>query len=171
LEFPFKRTLFALVIATIAIPFEVTLTANYLTVYHAGFYDTMVGLVLPFLASGFGIFLLRQAFLQVPKEIREAATIDGLGEFRFFWRVGVPLVRPMLGGLALVLVPWCVESVPLATHSDLQRRGAAHRPDRPPDPLSGHAVIDQQLRRGFHHPDCPVFRAAHLLPAPTSRES
>ncbi len=102
LEFPLKRTLFFLTLVTVAIPFEVTVTANYLTVVHLGYNATMIGMVLPFLASGFGIFLMRQAFLQVPYEIREASLIDGYGDVGFFFRVGIPLVRPMIGGLTLV---------------------------------------------------------------------
>jgi len=101
LEFPFKRTIFVTMLATAMIPFEVTVTANLQTVNSLGINQTLPGLVVPFLATGFGIFLLRQAFLQVPKEMHEAAVIDGYSSWKFLWRVAVPLARPSIAALAV----------------------------------------------------------------------
>lgn len=101
LEFPFKRTLFVLFLATLMIPFEVTIITNLTTVVDLELYDTYAGLAVPFLATGFGAFLLRQAFLGVPRDLQDAAALDGYGHWRFMTRVVVPLSRPTLAALAV----------------------------------------------------------------------
>ncbi len=101
LRFPFKRTLFLLCLATLMIPFEVTFITNLDTVSSLGWFNTYQGLAVPFLATGFGIFLLRQAFLQIPKDLLEAARLDGYGHWRFMLRVAVPLARPSLAALGV----------------------------------------------------------------------
>ncbi len=110
LEFPLKRTLFVLFLTTLMIPFEVTFFTNVDTVSTfkdipvlgsiAGF-NTYGGLVVPFLATGFGAFLIRQAFLSLPRDLRDAAQLDGYGHWRFMTRVAVPLARPSIAALAL----------------------------------------------------------------------
>jgi sn-glycerol 3-phosphate transport system permease protein len=110
LEFPLKRTLFVLFLTTLMIPFEVTFFTNVDTV--SSFKDipvlgTIAGintygaLVVPFLATGFGAFLVRQAFLSLPRDLRDAAQLDGYGHWRFMTRVAVPLARPSIAALAL----------------------------------------------------------------------
>jgi len=101
LEFPFKRTLFVVFLATLMIPFEVTVTQNLSTVTSLGWFNTFQGLTVPFLATGFGVFLLRQAFLSLPPELREASILDGYGNVRFLTRVVVPLARPAIAALAV----------------------------------------------------------------------
>jgi sn-glycerol 3-phosphate transport system permease protein len=101
LRFPLKRTLFVLVLTTLMIPFEVTFITNLTTVTRLGWYNTFEGLTVPFLATGFGIFLLRQAFLQIPRDLQEAATLDGYGHWRFMTRVAVPLARPALAAVGV----------------------------------------------------------------------
>jgi sn-glycerol 3-phosphate transport system permease protein len=101
LRFPFKRTLFALCLATLMIPLEVTFITNLQTVTSLHAFNTYQGLALPFLATGFGIFLLRQAFLQIPKDLQEAAQLDGYGHLRFMTRVAIPLARPSLAALGV----------------------------------------------------------------------
>lgn len=101
LEFPFKRTLFIVFLATLMVPFEVTIVQNLTTVTDLGLYDTYAGLAVPFLATGFGAFLLRQAFLAVPRDLQDAATLDGYGHWRFMARVAVPMVRPAVAALAI----------------------------------------------------------------------
>ena len=83
------------------IPFEVTFITNLDTVSSLGWFNTYQGLAVPFLATGFGIFLLRQAFLQIPKDLLEAARLDGYGHWRFMVRVAVPLARPSLAALGV----------------------------------------------------------------------
>ena len=101
LEFPFKRTLFFVFLATLMVPFEVTIVANVQTVSSLGWYDTYLGLAVPFLATGFGAFLMRQAFLQVPRDLSDAAALDGYGHWRFMTRVAVPLARPAVAALTV----------------------------------------------------------------------
>ena len=64
-----------------------------------GWYNTYAGLAVPFLATGFGAFLMRQAFLVLPRDLRDAAALDGYGHWRFLTRVAVPLARPAVGAL------------------------------------------------------------------------
>ncbi len=101
LEFPFKRTLFVVFLATLMVPFEVTVVTNLDTVNAIGWYDTYQGLAVPFLATGFGAFLARQAFLQVPRDLSDAAALDGYGHWRFMTRVAVPLARPTIAALTV----------------------------------------------------------------------
>jgi sn-glycerol 3-phosphate transport system permease protein len=101
LEFPFKRTLFVVFLATLAVPFEVTIVTNLTTVTDLGMYDSYAGLVVPFLATGFGAFLLRQTFLTLPGDLRDAAALDGYGHWRFMTRVALPLARPAVAALAV----------------------------------------------------------------------
>lgn len=106
LEFPFKKVVFILFLATMMIPFEVIFVSNRqimsdLPVFGINLYDTYAALALPFLATGFGAFLLRQAFLTVPNDLRDAARIDGFGHLRFLFRIALPLVRPTVAALVV----------------------------------------------------------------------
>lgn len=101
LKFPFKNAVFGLFLATLLVPLEATLVINRRTVDSLGWINSYWGLTVPFLATAFGTFLIRQVFLQVPKELREAAQMDGLGHWGFMREVAVPLIRPTMGALAL----------------------------------------------------------------------
>jgi len=101
LEFPLKRTMFVVFLATMMVPLEVTFFTNLQTVVSLGWYNTYLALTVPFLASGFGAFLLRQAFLGLPRDLRDAAALDGLGHWSFMTRVAVPLARPSIAALGL----------------------------------------------------------------------
>ncbi|MHB8319883.1 MAG: carbohydrate ABC transporter permease [Acidimicrobiales bacterium] len=101
LDFPGKRVIFIVFLSTMMIPFEVTLVTNLSTISRLGWYNTFQGLTVPFLATGFGTFLLRQAFLQIPRDLREAASLDGYGNLRFMARVAVPLARPTVAALGV----------------------------------------------------------------------
>ncbi len=102
LEFPLKRLMFALVVATLLLPIEVTLIANLQTVRDLSMLNSVQGLSLPFLATAFGIFLIRQGFLGIPGDLRDAATLDGYGHLRFLFRVAVPLTRPIIGSFVVI---------------------------------------------------------------------
>jgi len=101
LEFPFRRTLFVIFLSTMMVPFEVTIVTNLSTVVALGWYDTYAGLAIPFLASGFGAFMMRQAFLGVPRDLQDAAALDGYGHWRFLTRVAVPIARPTVAALTV----------------------------------------------------------------------
>jgi len=102
LNFPAKRALFLGVLATYMVPWELTLIPNYLTISNLGLLDSYWGLVLPFLAGAFGIFLLRQNFLQIPEEYFDAAKMDGATPLQQLRFVAMPLARPALASLALL---------------------------------------------------------------------
>jgi sn-glycerol 3-phosphate transport system permease protein len=101
LRFPFKRTLFIVFLATLMVPFEITIVTNLQTINTLGWFDTFAALAVPFLATGFGAFLLRQTFLQLPTDLQDAAKLDGYGHLRFLARVAVPLARPTIAALAV----------------------------------------------------------------------
>lgn len=102
LRYPFKRLLFALTIATLLLPIEVTLVVNTRTIRSFDWLNSIPGLSAPFLATAFGIFLIRQSFLGIPRDLREAAVLDGYSNWRFMWRVAVPVCRPTVASFALI---------------------------------------------------------------------
>jgi sn-glycerol 3-phosphate transport system permease protein len=123
LQFPFRRTLFVLFLTTLMVPFEITVITNLSTVNTLGWYDSYQGLIVPLLATGalgFGAFLMRQAFLQVPKDLQDAAKLDGYGHLRFLTRVAIPLVRPTMAALAVFsfLAAWNQYLWPLLVTKD-----------------------------------------------------
>ena len=120
LEFPFKRTLFVVFLSTLMVPFEVTIITNLKTTVDLGIYDTYAGLAVPFLATGFGAFLMRQSFLGVPRDLQDAASLDGYGHFRFMTRVAVPLCRPAIAALGVFafLTAWNQYLWPLLVTKD-----------------------------------------------------
>ena len=101
LKFPGRTIVFVLFLATLLVPLEATLTVNRRTMQSLGWLNSYKGLAVPFLATAFGIFMIRQVFLTIPKEMREAASMDGLGHIGFLREVAVPLSRPTIGALAL----------------------------------------------------------------------
>jgi sn-glycerol 3-phosphate transport system permease protein len=101
LKFPLRKTIFAIFLATMLVPLEVTLVVNRRTVDSLGWLNTFQGLTVPFMATAFGTFLLRQVFMQIPKDLKEASQMDGLGHWGFLKEVAVPLVRPTMGALGL----------------------------------------------------------------------
>lgn len=101
LRFPGRKLLFSLFLATVMIPWEVTIIPNYLTVRSWNWLDSYAGLTVPFLATAFGTFLMRQFFMQLPKELMEAARIDGCGHLRIFASLVIPLSMPGLATLGV----------------------------------------------------------------------
>ncbi len=101
LQFPLRGPLFIAFLATMLVPSEVTVVINERTADSLGWINSYQGLIVPSLASTFGVFLVRQVFLQLPGELREAAALDGVGHLRFLWEVAAPLSRPTLGALGL----------------------------------------------------------------------
>lgn len=101
MEFKGRKILFYVMLATMMIPSQAIIIANYLTIANWGIRNTYAALILPNAAAAFAVFNMRQAFLSLPKEIREAAEIDGCGNFRFLYSIGVPLIKPSLGALII----------------------------------------------------------------------
>ncbi|HEY4250447.1 MAG TPA: carbohydrate ABC transporter permease [Roseomonas sp.] len=106
--FPGSGILFALVLVQLMIMPDVLIVENYRTMRALGLVDTILAIGLPYMASGFGIFLLRQAFRQVPKELEEAARVEGCSTLGILMRVYVPLARPiyLAYGLTSVSYHW-----------------------------------------------------------------
>jgi putative chitobiose transport system permease protein len=101
LEFPGRDLIFTTVIATIMIPFQIVMIPLYILTVQLGLRNTYVGIIFPAIASAFGIFLLRQAFQGVPKELEEAARMDGCSELGLWWYIMLPSIRPALVTLAI----------------------------------------------------------------------
>src|SRR5438270_11117097 len=101
LVFRGRQVLFFLFLSTLMIPWEATIIPNYMTIRTLGWLDTYQGLAVPFMATAFGTFLLRQAFLQIPRELWDSARIDGASSLRFLRTMVIPLARPALGTAAL----------------------------------------------------------------------
>lgn len=108
MNFPGRRILFALLLATLFLPGLMFLVPNFLTVFRLGLLNSYAGVILPGLASVFGVFFLRQFFETIPRELEEAAEIDGASIFQTFYRVVLPLAKPALATLAIItfLASW-----------------------------------------------------------------
>lgn len=96
LRFAGSKALFALVLATMMIPFEVTLIPNFALIRELQWYNTWPALIVPWCANAFSVFLMRQAFLGLPTDYFDAARVDGCGHLRFLFRVAAPLVKPAM---------------------------------------------------------------------------
>ncbi|RSL33901.1 carbohydrate ABC transporter permease [Salibacterium salarium] len=102
-RFPLAGFWMGVIIATLIVPPESIFLPLYVLVYDLGWVNTYTGLIVPFIANAFAIFLFRQFFLDFPKELEEAAKIDGCSQFGIFWRMIVPLSKPVFATVAIVL--------------------------------------------------------------------
>ena len=103
-EFAGKNLLFALVLVQLMVMPDILLVENYKTMAHLGLVDTLLAIGLPYFASAFAIFLLRQTFMGIPRELDEAARVEGASPLQILWRVYVPLAKPVYTAFALVSV-------------------------------------------------------------------
>ena len=101
LDLPGKRGVFALILATLMVPGQILLVPVYLILNRLGWLDTPLALIVPAGAGAFGVFLLRQFFLGLPRDLEEAAELDGCSRFGVFWRVILPLSKPALATLGI----------------------------------------------------------------------
>lgn len=101
LKFPGKTMGFFMIVATIMIPTQLLMIPTYVMFSRLGVLNTLAAAIVPWLASAFGIFLMRQFFLSLPKELEEAAKLDGCSPYGTFWRVILPLAKPALATLAI----------------------------------------------------------------------
>lgn len=102
LEFPGRRIVFAVIVATLAIPGIVLAIPRFLVLGELGMLNTFAGLIVPLAVDAFGIFLMRQFFLSIPKEMEESARLDGATTFQTFWRIILPLAGPGLIALTIL---------------------------------------------------------------------
>ncbi len=101
LKFPGRTFGFLAIVATIMIPTQLLMVPTYVLFARLGLVDTLGAAIVPWLASAFGIFLMRQFFLSLPAELEEAAVLDGCSRLQVFWRVVLPLAKPALATLAI----------------------------------------------------------------------
>jgi sn-glycerol 3-phosphate transport system permease protein len=126
LRFPAKPLIFAFFVGTMLLPLEVTLLANVQTIRELGWINSNAGLVLPFAATAFGTFLIRQGFKGVPPEIHDATRLDGYGHLQFLVRFAVPLTRPVVASFVVIsaLGAWNQYLWPQAVIDDSQYQTA-----------------------------------------------
>ncbi|MEN1156422.1 carbohydrate ABC transporter permease [Listeria monocytogenes] len=119
-KFKGKNKLFYLVLATMMIPGQVTMIPVYLLLNAAGLTNTMTGIVLPGLVGAFGIFLFRQFMSTISDDLLEAARLDGASEFYIFWRIVIPISRPVLAvqGILTFIAGWNSFLWPLINAND-----------------------------------------------------
>lgn len=100
-DFKFKNLLFLMVLSTMMIPAETTIISNFLTVSSWSWNDSLKVLIVPFLTSAMGIFLIRQFYLTIPKELKEASRIDGCSNLGFLFRILLPISKPAIASLSI----------------------------------------------------------------------
>lgn len=149
--FPGSTVLFALVLLQLLVMPDILIVENYKTMRALGLVDTIVAIGLPYIASGFGIFLLRQTFKTVPKELDEAARVEGAGPLLVLWRVYVPLAKPtyLAYGLVSVSHHWNNFLWPLIVTNSIETRPVTVG-------LSIFAAVDQGI-------DWSLINAATLM--------
>lgn len=101
LDFKGKNILFVFVLSTLMIPFQVTMIPIFKEINMFKIYDTFAGLILPRASNAFGIFMMRQFFITLPKDLEEAARVDGCNEFRIYWNIMLPLCKPAFVSLGI----------------------------------------------------------------------
>lgn len=102
-DFPGKNLVFGFILTTIMVPFTVLIIPLYLTIRELGWINSYPGLIVPFAMTAFGVFMMRQFAMSIPDDYLDAARVDGAGEFRIFLRIAVPLLRPAMAALAIVV--------------------------------------------------------------------
>lgn len=120
LNFKGRDKVFLVYLATAIVPYQLLLVPRFMFFQQLGLYDTLWALILPGLFTLFGTFLLRQFFVATPPELGEAARIDGANEWQVFWRVYLPLAKPMLAALGIIrfVGSWNDYETPLVMLSD-----------------------------------------------------
>jgi sn-glycerol 3-phosphate transport system permease protein len=108
LQVPGRRILFVVFMATLMLPIEVTLIPNVQTIRDLDWLNSFAGLTAPFLATAFGTFLIRQGFMGIPRDLKDASQLDGFGHMAFLRRVAIPVTRPVIASFAVIsfLAAW-----------------------------------------------------------------
>ncbi len=106
LEFKGKNMLFLLYLATMMIPFQAIMVPQFMLFQNFNIYNTHLALILPRLCTVFGTFMMRQYFMGVPNELIEAAKIDGAGEYRTFLKIMLPIAKPIIATLGIIVFVW-----------------------------------------------------------------
>ena len=122
-KFKGKKILFLGILATMMVPFQVIMIPVYLIIARLGLVNNLGGIIIPFFVSGFGIFLSKQFIEGLPDAILESGRIDGAGEFRMFWSLILPQIRPILSALAIFtfMASWNRFLWPLIVLNDIEK--------------------------------------------------
>ncbi len=102
IEFPGRKALFAFILGTMMLPLTTMVVPFYRLIRSLGFSNNLLGLIVPYAVSAFGVFLLRQYFIKIPRSFMECAKTEGAGHLRIWWSIIIPLSRPALAALAIV---------------------------------------------------------------------
>ena len=123
IDFPFKNAIFVLILSVLMVPGQIFLIPQYQIIQKMGLLDTIPALFMPNLFSAFGTFLLRQFFMSLPKELEEAAIVDGCGRFRIFGQIMLPLVKPGIEALAIFTIKfaWNDFMWPLIVNTSMEK--------------------------------------------------
>ena len=123
IQFKGNNIVFLAFLTTMMLPGSVTLIPTYVLVYSMGLANTFAGVVIPSFAGAFGVFLLRQFFLNIPSELEDAALIDGAGRLRIYWQIIIPLAKPAMItlGVFIVLAEWQSFIWPLVVLTDYEK--------------------------------------------------
>jgi multiple sugar transport system permease protein len=150
LRFPGRNVLFGILLSVLMVPPQLFIIPQYQIMSSLGWLNSLQALVVPGLFSAFGVFLLRQFFLGLPKELEEAAAIDGAGPVRIYWSIVLPLARPGLVALSLLVLLWSWNDLfwPLVVNTDPSKMTLS----------AGLASLQGQFQT-----DYPVLMAGSLL--------
>ncbi|MBU3144354.1 carbohydrate ABC transporter permease [Clostridium sp. CF012] len=150
IEFPGKNFIFIIVLSVLMVPGQIFLLPQYLIMQKLGLLNSISALIIPGLFSAFGTFLLRQFFMSLPKELEEAAMLDGCNHFQIYWKIMMPLAKPGLTALAIFTALWSWNDLmwPLIVNTS---------PDKMP--LSAGLASLQ----GLHTTNYPVLMAGSVL--------
>lgn len=123
IRFPGRDIVFFLIVSTLVLPNTLNIVVNFITLVQLNLTDTFLGVVLPNAVTVFNVFLLRQAFLSIPRELEDAGRIDGANEFVLWWRIMLPLVRPALLTVTILefVAMWNIYQWPLIVLSDANK--------------------------------------------------
>lgn len=123
IEFPGRDIIFVIVLSILMVPGQIFLIPQFMIIKNLKLLNTISALILPGLFSAFGTFLMRQFFMVLPKEVEEAAILDGCNQFQIFWKIMLPLVKPGLMALAISTSLYCWNSLmwPLIVNTDLTK--------------------------------------------------
>lgn len=150
IEFPFKNVIFLIVLSVLMVPSQIFLLPQYMIMQKLGLLDSITALILPGLFSAFGTFLLRQFFMTLPKELEEAAILDGCNHFQIYYKIMLPLAKSGLVALAIFTLLYCWNDLmwPLIVNSSVEKM-----------PLSAGLASLQ----GQHSTNYPVLMAGSIM--------
>ena len=131
LKFPGKDILFTLFLSLMMIPNELVIITNFVTITNAGMRNSYIGLILPSVTSVFYIYLLKENFEQIPEELYKAAKVDGTSDFKYLWKVMIPICQPTMVTIAILKVIECWNSYVWPRLITDDQAASAERTSRP----------------------------------------